>query len=402
MKNNFFSAIQGKFKADFHGRYLGNILEHIYSMRIEVIEPLLKCAPLQSSRKWGLNSIHGVTTEASYISNDSHKSDHSDRRADLEIELDDGKNFGKILIEIKVKDNFLAGQLEEYITWAERSNEDEDRAVVLLTAFPLTKKERDYIAKNSKYVCHMYLSEFTDKLRSIAKNSELIGLFVDYLCHEGYAMFQLPSKGREGDNTDYDALLSFLVLNFLPHESGKGKVSSAKKIMQGPQVFGSLVQNFQQISDRFASLKLGASKRPTIRYFPEQGFSTYRENLIEISEANLLVTRKQIRKNKQWGRYWLTADTVLDDGIRIEWGQILEIELGNKQDDINCSIYVLIKKGGMQYSGKYMRIKDGIRNQDLYSLEKYMERLLDIAQNAINQARSEHPELDKSLQGLPN
>lgn len=400
MKNNFFSAIQGKFKADFHGRYLGNILEHIAEKRMEIIEPLFRYAPLENKRKWTMKTVNGVSTEVAYLSNESHQKyekEGVDRRADLAIELDDGKKTGRILVEIKVKDSFLHGQLEEYVGWAQERSEIEDRAVVLLTAFPLKEEEREYIEKKSPYVCHLYLSEFTDRLRSIVKDSELVTLFVDYLCQEGYAMFQLPSKSHQGDDTDYDALLSFLVLTFLPHESGKGKVSTAKKIMRGPSVFGSLVQNWQQVSDRLADLKLGAGRRPTIRYFPEQGIASYREGPIEFDDATLLIIRKQIRKNKKWGRFWLTADTVLDDGVRIEWGQILEVQQGRREDDIDCFLYVLIKKGGVQYSGKFIHLEDGIRNQDLYSVEIFMEKILNLLSQVKNQALHEYPELHKTL-----
>ncbi len=399
MKNNFFSAIQRKFKADFSGRYLGNILEHIAANRVEVIEPLLRSAPLENS-KWSLKAVQGVTTEVAYLSDESRLNDReegTDRRADLAIELDNGKKIAKILIEIKIKDGFLKGQLEEYIAWAQKRVENEDRAVVFLTAFPLTQTERKQIENCSRYVSHMYLSELTDGLRLNSKNSELISLFVDYLSHEGYAMFDLLSKSDEGDYLDCDSLLSFLVLTFLPHQSGKGKVSTAKKIMRGPVVFGSLVQNWQQVSDRLADLKLGAGRRPTIRYFPEQGISSFREEAEELDHATLLITRKKIRENKQWGRFWLTADTVLDDGVRMEWGQILEVHQGSRENDIDCSLYVVIRKRGFQYAGKVINLKNGILNENLYSVESFMDEILELMNEVKDQALLKYPELKGPL-----
>lgn len=399
MKKNFFSAIQGKFKAGFQGRYLGNILENIAATRVEVIEPLLKTAPLYGQR-WTLKTVDRVTTEVAYLSPESKQKSEkevTDRRADLAIEMDNGKQIAQILIEIKINDSFLNGQLEEYIDWAIRRNETEDRAVVFLTAFPLTEYEHNKISENSSFVRHYYLSELTDKLVANSKKSDLIALLVDYLCNEGYAMFNLFPNNHEGDSVDYESLLSFLVLTFLPHESGHGKVSNAKKIIRGPVVFGSLVQNWQLVSDRLADLKLGTGRRPTIRYFPEQGTKSCLETNQELSDATLLTVRKQIRKNKQWGRFWLTADTVLSDDVRMEWGQIIEIQHGNLENDINCSLYVVVKKRGAQCAGKFIFLKDGIRNKSLYSVEKFMDEIYKLMSDVKVQALLKDHDLRSSL-----
>jgi len=98
MKNNFFSAVQGKFKAEFHGRYLGHILEQIAALRPEVIAPLLKKAPLV--QRWPVKSVQDVTTEVSYLSDKSRREDEAEekdgRRADLAIELDNGERIHRM------------------------------------------------------------------------------------------------------------------------------------------------------------------------------------------------------------------------------------------------------------------------------------------------------------------
>lgn len=400
MKTNFFSDIQGKFSAEFHGRYLGNILEHISSKRIEVIEPLLRVAPLRN-RKLKMNAVRDVTTEDAYLPEYSRlqdMKDGKDRRADLAIELDNGECVGKVLIEIKVKDKLLPGRLADYVSWAKGRTENDDRAVVFLTASPLDPVEHALIADNSEYVRHIYLSEFTDRLRTQINESELIDLFVNYLCQEGYAMFQLkPASENNEIDADYEALLSFLVLTFLPHNSGKGKVSTSRKIIRGPVVFGNLVQNWQQVSDRLADLKLGAGRRPTIRYFPEQGVVDSTGDIKNIPDENILYLRKKIRMNKRWGRFWLTSDSVLEDGVRIEWGQIIEIHKGTQENDINCYLYALIKKNGVQLSGELICIDGGFRNQELYSVERFIDRLNEVLQKAVGKALEKTPALKVSL-----
>lgn len=400
MNKNFFSAIRGKFNAEFQGRYLGNIIEHIAAARIEVIEPLLRAAPLKHP-KWRLKEVEEVAAEVACVSLKSQRENEKemiDRRADIFIKMDNGEKTAQILVEIKINDGFLKGQLEWYIDWARERSEIEDRAVLFLTAFPLTDYERNKINENSGFVRHFYLSELTDKLRSSAKNSELIALFVDYLCIEGYAMFNLLSDNGER-SADYDSLLSFLVLQFLPHESGHGKVSNAKKIIRGPVVFGGLVQNWQQVSDRLADLKLGAGRRPTIRYFPEQGKKSSLEENQELIDLTLLSSRKRIRENKQWGRFWLTADSVLDKdhGVRIEWGQVIEIQHGNRENEIDCCLYVLIKKRDIQHAGKFIYLKDGLCNKNLYSVEKFMDEIFKLMVEVKRRALCEDSDLKDFL-----
>jgi hypothetical protein len=400
MNKNFFSAIRGKFNAEFQGRYLGNILEHIAAARMEVIEPLLRAAPLKYS-KWRSKEVEEVAAEVAYLSLKSQRENEKeiiDRRADLSIKMDNGEKTAQILVEIKINDGFLKGQLDSYIDWARERSETEDRAVLFLTAFPLTDYECNKINENSGFVRHFYLSELTDKLRSNVKNSELIALFVDYLCSEGYAMFNLLSDNGER-SADYDSLLSFLVLQFLPHESGHGKVSNAKKIIRGPVVFGGLVQNWQQVSDRLADLKLGAGRRPTIRYFPEQGKKFSLEENQELVDSTLLSSRKRIRENKQWGRFLLTADSVLDKdhGVRIEWGQAIEIQHGNRENEIDCILYVLIKKRGIQRAGKFIYLKDGLCNKNLYSVERFMDEIFKLMVEVKGRALCEDPDLKDFL-----
>lgn len=411
---NFFSAVQGKFDAKYHGRYLGIIFEQIAAMRPEVIEPFLKISKLEDI--WPLKSVQGVTTEIAYLEEGSFQQEKIDRRADLAIDLKRENKLGKILVEIKIKDNFLPGQLNEYITWArERESTAYDRAVLILTAFPIKPEEQKLIEDNSEYIRHIYLSQFIDILRPKAIKSELIALLVDYLCKEGYAMYQLQPRNLNGDsidNTDYDSLLSFMVLTFLPGGGGNGKVVSAKKIIHGPAVFGNLIQNWQLISDRFTDVKLGGVRRPTIRYFPEQGTvnrvrpPTIRHTpeqgtstIDTLCESTIWSERKKIRAHKQWGRYWMTADVIISKNLHIEWGQILQVQRGRTGETkgIQCGLYTVIRKGKDQLSGKITWLKDGVKNPILYSSEKFIEKLFSLVQQAEEEAIKKEPELKSTL-----
>ena len=396
---NFFSAVQGKFDAKYHGRYVGNILEQIASVRKEIVEPLLNTAPTKN--RWTLKAVQEVTTEYAYLTDESRE---QDRLADLEITLESGETVGSLLVEIKVKDGFLPGQLDAYIKWAKGRSESEDRAVVVLTAFPIGSDENTKIKENSEFIKHIYLSEFMDALRPKVAQSELIALFSDYLYEEGYAMYQLQTKnqGNDGVNeTDYDALLSFMVLTFLPHTSGKGRVASAKKIAHGPAVFSNIIQNWQLVSDRFSAVCLENKRRPTIRYFPEQGTNSSKENFMELSDENILTERKKTRSNKTRGRYWLTSDNVLDGDmkLRLEWGQIIQIQRGNDDEfeSIECFLFVCLRQGQNQIGGKISKMTNGIKDQRLYNIESFMKEIVALAQKTKNQAIQHAPELENIL-----
>jgi len=112
---NFFSAIQGKFDAKYHGRYLGNIIEQIAAMRHDVVYPLIKVAPLMHGR-WPVSTVQSVDAESLYLSED-HRI--NDRRADLQITLESKTRTARVLVEIKMHDQFLAGQLEDYVHWVQ-------------------------------------------------------------------------------------------------------------------------------------------------------------------------------------------------------------------------------------------------------------------------------------------
>lgn len=392
---NFFSAIQGKFDAKYHGRYLGNIIEQIAAMRPDVVHPLVKSAPMGSGR-WPLSSVQRVDSESLYLDGDQRI---NDRRADLQITLETQERVGRILVEVKMHDKFLEGQLQDYVTWARnrRPEDADDRAVIVLTAFPLTGEEDEYIRTNRGYIKHMYLSDLVEALKPLESESELISLFANYLQEEGYAMYQL-SSGKE-DAGDLEALRSFLVLNFLPHQSGHSKVASSKKVARGPIVFSNLVQNWQTVSDRLARTSLKLNRRPTVRYFPQQ-FQRDSDRLgTTLQDSDLFEARRQVRLAKDWGRYWLTADCICRDGdsedsLRIEWGQIIEIHHGETRKShkhaIDCSVYALVRQGARQLGGSLHSLEHGIEDPLLYRVESFMEMLMhQIQQAAANACKTE-------------
>ncbi len=383
---NFFSDIQGKFSAKFDGRYLGHILEHVASIRPEVLHPILKAAPFKQPISLKTISIENAFAESRYSET---------RQADLEIELvGKGENASRarILVEIKMNDGFLSGQLDAYLKWVtERDDMSEDRAVVVLTAYPIGDDERELIDANSNGIRHMYLSDFMSGQKSSLNESELFNFFKTYLTEEGFVMHEL-------NDADYDALLSYFVFNFLPHVSGHGKVAKAEKIATGPATFAKVVQNWQLVSDRLATTKLKSRTRPTVRYMPQQSQSHF-DKAIDLEESDLLVSRRHIRSIKNWGRYWFVADYVLNTQtqLRIEWGQVIEIQKGNESEPktMGCWIYAFIRKGTHQIAAKKKVFKDfkTIQSQTLNHPEKFLNELFQLIEAVKQSAIESDPTL---------
>lgn len=383
---NFFSDIQGKFSAKFDGRYLGHILEHVASVRPEVLHPILKAAPFKQPVNLKAISIENAFAESRYSET---------RQADLEIELvGKGENASRarILVEIKMNDGFLSGQLDAYLKWVnERDDMAGDRAVVVLTAYPIGDDERELINANSSCIQHMYLSDFMSGQKSSLNESELFNFFKTYLTEEGFVMHEL-------NDADYDALLSYFVFNFLPHASGHGKVAKAEKIATGPATFAKVVQNWQLVSDRLATTKLKSRIRPTVRYVPQQSQSHF-DIAFDLEESDLLAARRNIRSIKNWGRYWFVADYVLNanDQLRVEWGQVIEIQKGNETEPktMGCWIYAFIRKGTHQIAAKKKSFKDfkSIQSKSLNHPEKFMDELFELVEEVKQSAIESDPSL---------
>jgi hypothetical protein len=371
----FFSAIQNKFKAEYHGRYLGHVLEAIAGETPQIFWPIIRQSSLRS--RWRKLLQLNVSSEVRYEKNEVKGAKH--RRADLEISISDLSS--RVLVEIKVHDHFGEGQLESYIQWA-KNRQFEQRAVVVLTAFPLDAISFSVIQKNCDVISHMYLSEFASRLVKFDISSELINLLHRYFREEGYSMYQLNG---DFDSPDYRALKSFMALSFLPHLSGHKKAATEDRIAHGPVVFSRFIHNWQLVSKRLATY-LSLKRAPTIRYYPEQSLQALSKNSTTPSPGSILTARRNARNNKVWGRYWLTAECVLN-GKRLEWGLILQIQHGNKNESIECGVFSLVKTKTREVGASGATwLENGVLNPKLYMPEEFMGLLLKSIKAAKNSA----------------
>lgn len=330
---DFFSKIESKFKEQFvtSGRYIENIIEAISDSDPRVILPIIRKAGFSQSRignEWHARS-------EIYISNN--------RIADLYLEREcDKSGLGiEISVEIKIHDAKSAsniGQIEDYIDWVSNAPENIKRHAIILSAFELTENATRIVKQSKNSITYYSFYEYVSEL-SNGGGSNLIAFFTNYLAKKG---FSVDSISRD----DAQALKSFLVLNFLPHTSGFGKVSQYKNISAGPEVFGKIVRNWQLFNSDLASRKM------TTRYIPAQFYNSTNSR---IADSNF-DDRRFARSNKSGGCFWIFSDCVLDaNNFRLEIGLKLMID---KQDQtIAANMYGLVRNRVKVYSEKEYELK---------------------------------------------
>lgn len=345
---NFFSEFQSKFPSKYSGQYLETIIKSIANTELDkkpngvpvILDPIFKHFKIPT---------RGIT-ELNINSEEFYKGVKQKRRADLAIKFADAqKNWHEIYVEIKVDDDIIKGkkdeneesesinQLDDYLHWLTEPKAliNTSRYFLILTAYPLNFEHLAKLKANPSNAKHMYFSDFCSDLnvKGLTEDS-VINIFQEYLTEQGYVMNQLS----EDDAKDF---LSFMTLNFLIHNSGHGKVSSERKISNGPIVFANLVKNWQLTSAHINS-KLNTRMSPTVRYLPEQITKEHDGNIL----GTFTLHRREMRSRRLFGRMWLFSDVVIEEGYRLSWGLVYTIQRGTTDEPaIVCQNFVSLRKG---------------------------------------------------------
>ena len=380
----FFSDIQGKFKEQYTGRYFGHIIELVGGYSRQLIYPFLP-----KGQKMDRGDRYELTPELSYIEDAHDANTDISRRCDLAIRIykSDGTLKFYILVEIKAQDRSTDNQLSDYVNWC-RADESV-RSLVVLTVNPLESDESIIVNNNSSIARHMYVTEYVDLIAQSATDGlEYKKMVLDYFQEEGYIMNELSP-------TERDAFLHFMTTTFLPHKHGWGRNSdenrtgirtSKENVKNGPIAFAKIVQNWQLISQRLSSI-VSLKQAPTVRYLPEQVYKSdcKHSSSLDIEEDFFLVHR-DMQDSRLFGRMWLTADGDLGEGIKLEWGQIIQIEngKGNSAAPISIFVYALIRKKGVSTSlGQYkIKLDDGMDNPIYYKIDKFLECIQKVVREA--------------------
>ena len=336
----FFSEFQSKFPATYSGQYVEAIIKSIANARISNGEKLPKILlPFFSHLKINVRNI----IELSIESESSFSGSSQERRADLLVrfELTNGRT-GAIFIEIKVDDKIIGSknpgendQLDDYLT-AINSNKMMDNYFILLTAYPIEKNYLNKLKNFNQQASHLYIGDYGRNFSGIDDLSAE-GMFYSYLIEKGYAMF-VPN---DDDKNDF---LSFMIMNFLRHQSGHGRAVSDRKISNGPIVFSKLVKNWQLISYRLNAC-IKSNGVPAIRYLPEQIVKAKIE-----PQDTFVGHRMRMREARESGRMWLISEVVVKNQTRLSWTVIYSISHREENNDynyspINCQHVVSLRTG---------------------------------------------------------
>ena len=367
---SFFSDIRNKFDAKYSGRYLGHLFELVGKGEDRrVFFPLI-----------GKKRFQSLTVEAEYKYT-------STRIADVRLIVESQGDIHETLVEVKLKnDNPRPGQLEDYVLWCKHS--PLKRKLVVLTELPLDETAKMLIKKNAEFAKVMTITEYADALKK-SEPSEYSKMLLDYFEDEGYCMYNINEV-----TGDFEALVNFMVLTFLPHESGWGDVaiSSRKNISTGPVVFSKLVQNWQLVSETLAKGKLSFPEVPTIRYLADQKFKQSQTTCAPNELDYSLKERRSFRPSRDWGQYWfLSSGRFKNNGdeILLEWNQILRIQHGSRYSDekiieSGIIVYILLpsRKVAAESKIKWYR-KNGIRDVVFSDPNKLSSAILDQIKSAI-------------------
>lgn len=379
----FFSRIKSMLASEYDGRLLENIIQTIATYDQSILIPL-------GIKKSEFSSVE-IKTEYYYQDNESSRSADLYIRTQkkeiiVEIKVEDGKKFSDERAAIKNPHN--AGQISDYKQWLARGEGESGRKryFVLLTKYPVSnefKRELDKVENASS----LTLDDFAGILNKCqGKNqSPLLSMLMEYMEDEGLIMFDL-------DKEDISAFTSFMVLSFLPHQSGHGKQATISNIKNGPEVFSRLVSNWQSTTTHFSE-RFSLARTPTVRYWPYQESRSASERL-----ENPVLHRRKVRNEKKLGAWTIFSDITLD-GDNVEFGVEYSIARGSKDVSetgapVTVMLYAAVRQNrggtGSKLDPQYVTkiLKKGLEDSALNNSYKLCDELADLCRKAISKSFS--------------
>lgn len=300
--STFFTNIQSLFAAQYHGRYLGLILQEIGNRHSSLIGQFI----LNSCdvKKHSSSSLRFVSEFPFSPSRGKHK-----RRADLAVfDGEDSEPFA--LVEIKYFDKptpesgIKPAQLTDYQAWRD---DKVGRAVLVLS-------REQIIAPNLVVKRWNDLARHLKKYRS--KHGELVGLLIDYLEEEGIVM----------QNVNSQQVIAFMK-RIACSWKGSGRAAGN---LNGPAEFSKLLSNMKLTAELFDPyFKAGIKNTEKNVNAAVVDFSiTIRAKKSKSDDPEMVV----VDQNKLGGDVWIYAQSSLNAPnawMRFRYGVLFEIAPGN-------------------------------------------------------------------------
>ena len=387
----FFKDIRSMLSAKYEGRYLAHLITLTSKYDQRILFPIIG-----NKLRKGITSCQ---TEYSYIEG---------RRADLlicsdqfeslvEIKAEDGGSNSSINGENENSNAHNVAQLKSYIDWLHDQPVDgRERLLVLLTKYPCVadmKMVLNEVPKIlSKKIRLLTFCEYADYLKVLAEgsseNANYINMLFEYFSDEGLVMFDITNE-----KSDLDAFISFMGMNFLPHQAGLGKLAVQSKVSKGPQIFSHLVQNWQLVSEQFAN-SCSIKRVPTVRYLPHQEY----ERPLNSLPTSMVDRRKASRLYKKSGSWTIWSDTVIvEEKLRMEFGIEYGIEKQSKEALINISecpitvnLYAAFRDRKVSFCERKISIPDGLKSVELRSSLSLQYKLRELILELIKDLTKEN------------
>jgi hypothetical protein len=327
---NFFSALKGKFSAEFDGRYLALILQEIGNRHPKPLISFI-CEVLDLP----LRKFQRAHFQTEY----QFRGSGSTRFADLAVFAGEDDE-PCVLIEIKYFDKPQVGndtkpaQLKDYVAW-KKSIKGDSRSVMIIS--------REMIIEDG--IANRRWRQLARHLKQYHKQSDLIDMLVDYLEEEGVVMRSIESK----------SLLGF----FKRILCGPKGSSVLANNLKGPLEFSSLLKNMRLLSvpfDRhFKAAWSSAGKKVDDDYSKSSRIATIDyviQNRCNTNDINKLLDEKNIvtQSAKDGGVVTVFARYSLGHGkdqwLRIEYGFYFEIDSKSSKDNLPITRMYAMAYGG--------------------------------------------------------
>lgn len=252
---SFLGSIQGYFRQQYGGRYLGLVLQEMIQR-----DPSIGAILLGGTKQ-------NVTSEreVSYIAKGGNK-----RFADLVLYAQRGTaSETAVAVEIKFDDQMAPRnhmQLRDYAIAVQAATKVNGRPLsklVVLTKSPLDVEESRLISKLGITKAEIVtFTQFGEKLAKL--RTPLSALLVSFFHDKGLIVTEVNPE----------LLKALMVLLFLPHRSKHGRLQKGDSVTSGvPDTLKSLMSNLQIVANDVLAKYRNGNRRMTVSFSPIQHFA---------------------------------------------------------------------------------------------------------------------------------
>lgn len=313
---SFFTRIQGKFDAEYSGRYIATIMEEVANSNDIVLKALFN----------NQSGLKGCRLETEWRFDGLKKG----RIADLVVL--NNENNPLLLVEIKFRDHKSEAnhaQLRDYLRYCKNNKNVQ---FLCLTAFHLKQEDETLLEKEQL----MLFTDYASKLiLANRKNDPVVSLLIEYFREQGLVMQNIDK-----------VLLKKLMIKFFRNNKGAGKQQKNADMIEGiPNTLSALMKNMEIVSSEIQSL-MGNVRSGSVSFeiHPKYIISNaFIEESKPINRSRKLIPK---REQRDGGMLIIYSNCSINrsgdskgnrDWLEIQFG--FDLKIGKNSQDIKCSFY---------------------------------------------------------------